>query len=303
MQIAKEHIDLKGFTIMLILTFIWGLNYSAIKISNMAFSPIFNSFLRSSVASVLGVFYCLSIKQPLFHRDIRLFHGFMVGLLFGLEFVCIYVGMFYTDAARAGILINFSPFVVAIGAYLFLKEKLNLLKIIGLMLAFFGVYWIFRGRPSYFGKHMILGDILELIAAFLWGATTVYIKKYLAERVHPINTFLYQLVFSIPVIFLFSLILEREWIRGVSLFPILAFIYSSVIVAFVSYFIWFKLIHEYPVSELSVFTFLSPVFGVIFGSLILKEEITRGLVLGLIFVSLGIYLTNYSFTTSLKDGQ
>jgi len=82
---------------MLILTFIWGLNYSAIKISNIAFSPIFNSFLRSSVASVLGVFYCLSIKQPLFHRDIRLFHGFMVGLLFGLEFVCIYVGMFYTD--------------------------------------------------------------------------------------------------------------------------------------------------------------------------------------------------------------
>ena len=45
---------------------------------------------------------------------------------------------------------------------------------------------------------MLTGDVLEVIAAFLWGATTIYIKKYLAEKVQPIHTFLYQLVFSVP---------------------------------------------------------------------------------------------------------
>jgi drug/metabolite transporter (DMT)-like permease len=53
------------------------------------------------------------------------------------------------------------------------------------------------------------------------------------------------------------------------------------------------LFHTYPVSELAVFTFLSPVFGVVFGSFILNEEVTKGLLIGLILVSLGIYLTNY----------
>ncbi len=289
----KEHIDLKGFVTMVLLTLLWGLNYSAIKISNTGFSPIFNSFLRSAFASISGIVYCLYIRQPLFHRDIRLFHGFMVGLLFGLEFVCIYVGMVYTDSARAGIFINFSPFVVALGAYFFLKERITFLKLAGLIFAFIGVYFVFKGRPSYSGELMFLGDMLELAAAILWGATTVYIKKYLAERVHPINTFLYQLVLSTPILFIFSEIFEDEWIKSLNLLPVFALFYSSFVVAFWSYLTWFKLIHRYPVSELSVFTFLSPVFGVLFGSFVLDEEITGGLIIGLILVSAGIYLTNY----------
>jgi drug/metabolite transporter (DMT)-like permease len=125
------------------------------------------------------------------------------------------------------------------------------------------------------------------------GATTIYIKKYLAERVHPIHTFLYQLVFSVPVIFICACVLEPQWILAVNTPAVLALFYSSVIVAFASYLAWFKLIHTYPVSELAVFTFLSPVFGVISGALILGEQLTMGLILGLVFVSVGIYVTNY----------
>ena len=137
---TKDHLDLKGFLILLCLTMLWGVNYTAVKIANVGFAPIFNSFLRSSIASACGIVYCLSIKEPLFHRDVRLFHGFIVGLFFGLEFVCIYLGILYTDAARAGILINCSPFAVVVGAYLFLKERLNITKIAGLVLAFVGLY-------------------------------------------------------------------------------------------------------------------------------------------------------------------
>jgi drug/metabolite transporter (DMT)-like permease len=139
---------------------------------------------------------------------------------------------------------------------------------------------------------MLFGDILELGAAVLWGATTVYIKKYLADRVHPINTFLYQLVFSVPVTFVCALLLEPKWVLNVSGAVATAVIYSAVIVAFASYLVWFKLIHIYPVSELAIFTFLSPVFGVAAGAIFLHEQLTTGLILGLILVSAGIYVTN-----------
>ena len=290
---AKDHLDLKGFFILVLLTLLWGCNYPAVKISNLGFSPIFNAFLRSAIASGLGILYCLSVQQPLFHRDRRLFHGFVVGMLFGLEFVCIYLGMFYTDAARAVILVNTSPFIVALGAHWFLRERLGLFKITGLVLAFIGVYLVFYGKPRTWSPSMLFGDLLELGAAVLWGATTVYIKKYLAGRVHPIHTFLYQLVFSMPIIFLCSILLEDPWILDVSTAAVLALLYASIIVAFASYLTWFKLIHTYPVSQLAVFTFLSPFFGVAAGVVVLGEQLTAGLLFGLLFVSAGIYLANY----------
>ncbi len=290
---VKDHVDFKGFSVLVVLTLLWGLNYPAIKIANVGFAPVFNSFLRSAIASVFGILYCLSIRQPLFHKDIRLFHGFMVGMLFGAEFICIYLGMRYTDSARAVILVNFSPFVVAVGAYLLLKEKLGFTKIAGLVLAFWGIWLVFQGKPRTWSTSMLLGDLLEIAAAFFWGATTIYIKKYLAERVHPIHTFLYQLVFSIPIILVCALVLEPVWILDVKASAVSALIYSSVIVAFASYLTWFKLIHTYPVSQLSVFTFLTPVFGVLAGTMLLNEQLTSGLIFGLLVVSAGIYITNY----------
>lgn len=289
----KDRVDLKGFLVMVLLTFLWGLNYPAVKIANVGFSPVFNSFLRSLIASVCGILYCLAIREPLFHRDKRLFHGFMVGLLFGLEFVCIYWGLLYTDAARAVILVNISPFVVVLGAFAFLHERLTYGKVFGLVLAFIGIYLVFWGKPRNWSTGMFYGDILEILAAIIWGVTTLYIKKYLAETVQPIHTFLYQLVFSVPVLIVCAWVLEPKWLLDVNTSAVTALLYSSIIVAFASYLAWFKLIHTYPVSDLAVYTFLSPVFGVACGMIVLGEQLTSGLVLGLLFVSGGIYITNH----------
>ncbi len=293
MSTRKDHVDLVGFLILVALTLMWGLNYPVVKITNQGLSPVFNALLRSVIASVFGIGYCLYIKQPLFHRDIRLFHGFMVGLFFGLEFICIYVSLIYTDAARSVIFVNLSPFVVAIGAYVVVKEKLGIMQILGLILAFLGAYLVLQGKPKTWTPSMLFGDILAIAAAVLWGATTVYIKKYLAERVHPIHTFLYQLVFSVPIMLVAALVLEPRWIIKITPVIIGGVIYSSVIIAFVSYLIWFQLIHTYPISQLAVFTFLMPVFGTASSGIFLGEQMTKGLIVGLLFVCAGIYATNY----------
>ena len=296
---SKDYLNSKAIIVILILTLLWGFNYAAIKYSNQGVSPIFASTLRSIVASICGVIYCIRKKEKLFHTDTRFFHGSMVGLLFGLEFACIYFGMLYTDAARSVVFVYLSPFVVAVGAHFFLKgDRLTLLKIVGLVLAFTGIFIVFGGRPRTAKETMFVGDVLEIMAAIFWGATTLYIKKFMAEKVHPIHTFLYQLFFSIPILFIVSIILEPKWIYRVDSYIVASLLYQSVIVAFVSYFLWFKLIHEYSVSKLSAFTFFTPIFGVLFGVLFLSEEFTVSLMMGLPMVCIGIFFVNWRRKTA-----
>lgn len=298
-QENKEYLDLKAFLTLMILTMVWGFNYTAVKYSNQGVSPVFASALRSIIASICGIIYCIKKREKLFHTDIMLFHGLMVGLLFGIEFACIYFGLLYTDATRSGIFINMSPFIVAIGAHFFLKgDRLTSQKFLGLVLAFTGIFMVFNGRPKTAKTTMFVGDLLEIMAAFLWGATTLYIKKFMAEKVHPINTFLYQLIFSIPILFIVSYILEPKWIYRINLSIAFSLFYQSIIVAFISYFIWFKLIHNYSVSRLSSFTFFTPFFGVLFGIIFLHEEFTISLMVGLPLVSMGIFFVNWKRGTS-----
>ena len=291
---GKQFLDLKGIVTIIIVTLIWAFNYTAVKYSNQGISPIFACALRSIVAAICGVIYCMRRGEKLFHTDIMLFHGFIVGVLFGLEFACIYFGLLYTDAGRSVVFVYLSPFIVTVGAHFFLRgDRLTFLKGLGLVLAFAGIFFVFQGKPKAAKSTMIFGDILQIAAAFFWGATTVYIKKFMAEKIHPINTFLYQLVFSIPILLIVSLVLESRWIYQIDLTIIASMFYQSIIMAFISLVIWFKLIHEYSVSRLTAFTFFTPIFGVLFGIALLGEEFTNSLMVGLPLVCLGIFIVNW----------
>jgi drug/metabolite transporter (DMT)-like permease len=297
---SRDYLDLKAVVTLIIVTLLWGFNYPVIKYSNQGVSPIFASTLRSIIASICGLVYCLRKEETLFHAGAMLFHGVMVGLLFGAEFACIYFGLLYTDAARSVLFVYLSPFVVAVGAHFFLKgDRLTTPKMLGLVLAFTGIFVVFGGRPKTAKASMFFGDILQIAAAVLWGATTLYIKRFMAERVEPIHTFLYQLFFSIPILLVISIILEPRWIYKIDPYIIASLFYQSVIIAFITYLVWFKLIHKYSVSRLSAFTFFTPIFGVLFGILLLHEELTASLMIGLPMVSMGIFLVNWRRRTAV----
>lgn len=288
----RERLDLYAFVVLGCLTTLWGLNYSAIKISNQGLAPIWTSALRSGIAALCGVAYCKKKGLSPFHRDERLLHGIAIGLLFGLEFACLYLGTLWTEASRAVIFVYLSPFFVALGAHFLLKgEKLTFTKIVGLLFAFLGVVLLFWRQKTPEGK--LLGDLLEVLAALFWAATTIYIKRFLAHQVHPLQTFCYQLAFSFPLLLVLSFIFEPQRVFGLTPLVLLALGFQSVVVAFLSYYVWFKLIHRYPVSDLSAFTFLTPLFGVLFGGILLKEECGKNLFVALSLVSMGIFLVNY----------
>jgi drug/metabolite transporter (DMT)-like permease len=232
---------------------------------------------------------------PLFPSKGIIVHGIVVGLFFGTEFGLIYVGLEHTLASRVYVLVYTAPFFVALGAHFFLKgDRLNPLKVMGLILAFSGVVALFMKDLGAFSLSTLWGDLMALAGGALWGATTLYLKKYLSQRAIPLQTLFYQVFFSAPLLFLMSLALEDPIIPQLSLAGGFSVFYQCIIVAFLSYLAWFSLIHRYPVSLLHAFSFVTPVFGVFLsGVLILREPISSNLIIALTLVSLGLLLVNY----------
>jgi drug/metabolite transporter (DMT)-like permease len=265
-----------------------------IKIGGHQLAPLFMAGLRSLVASTC-LFVWMRVKGiPVFPSKSHFFHGMVIGVLFGAEFGLIYVGLEHTLASRTYVLVYTAPFFVAIGAHFFLEnDSLNRWKVLGLVSAFAGIVFLFLGNVGALFVDALPGDFMALAAGALWGATTVYIKKYLSEIAMPLQTLFYQVLFSAPLLLLASLLLEDPIVAGFSFITGFSIFYQCIIVAFVSYLVWFELIHRYPVSLLHAFSFFTPVFGVFLsGALILGEHILPRLIASLICVSLGMVLVN-----------
>jgi drug/metabolite transporter (DMT)-like permease len=183
-----------------------------------------------------------------------------------------------------------------VGAHFFLESdrlNRNRWKAAGLILAFAGVVTLFMKDLGSFSLSALPGDLMILAAGALWGATTVYIKKYLSRHTVALQTLFYQVFFSAPPLFLMSILLEDPIVLDLSLAGGFSVFYQCIIVAFLSYLVWFELIHRYPVSLLHAFSFFTPVFGVFLsGALILGEIISPSLIVALILVSLGMVLVN-----------
>jgi drug/metabolite transporter (DMT)-like permease len=104
---------------------------------------------------------------------------------------------------------------------------------------------------------------------------------------------LYQLAVSGVMLPLASWWLKEPGIVDLSLPVMTAFAYTVIIVAFISYITWFWLVRNYSPTRISAFTFLSPVFGVLAGNMLLGEVFTPTLAVALSLIAFGIFLVNW----------
>jgi drug/metabolite transporter (DMT)-like permease len=292
--VEESRLQWQPIAVILVLALIWGANMASIKIAARDMAPLFMAGVRSLVAGV-GLFIWMKIKGiKVFPSRTILFHGMVIGALFGSEFGLVYEGLEFTLASRAYVLLYTAPFFAALGAHFFLQgDRLNPWKAAGLAIAFFGVVILFLEKIGPFSVESLPGDLMALAGGALWGATTVYVKKFLAYRTRPLQTLFYQVSFSAPLLFALSFLMESPMVKGVSLIGLSALFYQCIIVAFLSYLVWFELIHRYPVSLLHAFSFFTPVFGVFLsGVLILGEPLHLNLLISLVLVSAGMVLVN-----------
>ncbi len=290
----KPHLDPRATTILVACCAFWGLQQILIKTTVVEVPPMWQATIRMTGAVVLLMLWCLARGVKLFERDGTLWSGLLVGLLFAGEFLCIYTGLQYTSASRLTVFLYCAPFTVALLLPRFVPaEKLRGAQWFGLALAFAGVVLAFSESFTHpAGATQLRGDALALLAGLLWGLTTLALRTTKMATATAEKALFYQIAVTAAASPVMSLLLgeQRGWsYSGYAWFSIAL---QTVIGAFATYLAWMWLVRHYPATRISSFTFLTPLFALVFGVVLLKEPLTVQLVLALLGVGLGILLVN-----------
>ena len=289
----KDHLDGIAISALVILCMSWGAQQVAIKMIAADISPVMQAGLRSIGATILVGAWALASDRTLFERDGTLGWGIAAGLLFSFEFLLIYWGLTFTNASRAVIYLYTAPFFVAIGSQWFVPgERLNRIQFGGLGIAFVGIVVAFGESFTLPSREMLVGDTMLIAAGALWGATTVVIKAGPLAASSAAKTLLYQLLLSALILPVGSLLLNEPGIVSWSAPAIISLSYQTIWIASFTFFAWFWLVRHYPAPKLSSFTFLTPIFGVLAGWLVLDEPLTASLLIAVTLVAAGVYLVN-----------
>jgi len=290
---AHSHLDRNAVLLVVLLCATWGFYQVSIKVANEGVSPVLQAGIRSVGSAILLLAWARLRGIPLFDRDGTFWWGLGAGALFAFEFVLIYWGLTFTYASRGVLFVYMAPFVVALGAHWFIPaEPLTRAKIAGLGAAFLGLLIAFGDglrRPE--GGEWI-GDLMCFVAAIAWGATTVLIKGSRLAHARAEKVLFYQLGISALILPMLSIGLGERGLFDPTPLVLAILAFQVVVVAFASYLAWFWLIRAYPASKLSAFTFLGPVFSVLFGVVLLGEPLTVGVVVALVLIAAGIWLVN-----------
>jgi drug/metabolite transporter (DMT)-like permease len=291
---TRRPLDGLAIGAMFALSALWGFQQVAIKLAAHDVSLLMQGGLRSGVATLLLVVWAKVRRIPLFGRDGTLTPGLLAGAMFGIEFALIYAGLAYTTAARMVVFLYLAPCLTALGLSLFVPgERLSFTQWSGVLLAFGGVIVAFaEGFAASVGP-TYLGDLFGVIAAAIWAATTVTIRATGLARISATKVLFYQLAVSAVMLPLASIALGEPGIVALTPVGLASLAYQSVVVAFASYLIWFWLLTRYLASRLSVFSFATPFFGVLFGHLMLGDPVSPAFAGAAALVGAGIALVNW----------
>jgi len=288
----KTRLDATTLALLVVCCASWGLNQTAVKVALAGVGPASQLAIRSAVATLLVLAWCRVRGIRLFERDGTLWPGLAIGVAFGVEFVLLFAGLQFTTASRSAILLYLGPFHVAVGAHLWLGERLDGLRLAGLAVAFAGVVLVFSAGGAAAGPDHLLGDAFSVLASIAWAVCTLTIKRSALAKVSAEKTLLYQLAVSAVIGLAAAVVLGEP--APTAPIPLVAWsmVYQGVWVSAVTYVIWFSLVRTHPAGLLSAATFMTPVFGVVGAVLLLGEPVSWRLAGAVALVAAGIYLVN-----------
>jgi drug/metabolite transporter (DMT)-like permease len=290
----KAHLDSLAVSILIACCLFWGLQQLLIKTTVTEVPPLWQASIRFIGATVMLGVWCAVRRINLFERDGSLPGGLLAGALFAGEFACIYLGLRDTTASRLTVFLYTSPFIVALLMPRVSKaETLSRIQWVGLVIAFAAVALAFsEGFTGATTARQLRGDALALAAGTLWGLTTVVIRATKMAAISAEKTLFYQVAVTAVVAPFLSLALGETWSFSYSAYAWGSIAAQTAIGAFASYLAWMWLLRHYPATQMASFTFLTPVFALVFGVALLHEPLTTHLVLALAGVAAGIVLVN-----------
>ncbi|MEK1905496.1 MAG: DMT family transporter [Pseudomonas sp.] len=292
---TRKGADAFLFQLMLVLCAIWGIQQVAIKLAAADVAPLLQVALRSGLAALLvgGLLLWQRAWQGWLGCTWR--GGVLAGSLFALEFFFIARGLQYTSASHMAVFLYTAPIFSALGLHLLVpSERLRALQWAGIGLCFAGVVVAFGAGSDWaaLDRHMLLGDAFGLLAGMAWGATTVVVRRSRLSEAPATLTLFYQLSVSFCLLLAYAVATHQLGPIHWTPISIASVLLQGIVVSFLSYLAWFWLLRRYLASNMAVLSFMTPLFGVTFGVLILDEPLSLDFVVGAALVLLGILLVS-----------
>ena len=288
----RATIDTTGATILIAFSALLGLNQALVKIVNDGFSPLFQSGLRSACAFVLILVYAIWTRKRMSISDGSFAPGTLNGVLFAAEFGLLFVALDFTTVARVSLFFYVMPVWVCLGAHFLIpEERLNTPKIIGLSLAVSGVAIAFFTDLSNPSPTSWIGDLLALGGGMLWAGIALLTRVSKLSKATPEMILLYQLGVSalilVPLALLFG-----DIIRTPNFMIYSVFVFQVVFIASIGFLVWIWVLSIYPVSNMSSFSLLAPIFGIFFGWMLFSDPLPPSFILAGVVTGSGLLLIN-----------
>ncbi|MES2949329.1 MAG: EamA family transporter [Pseudomonadota bacterium] len=255
-------------TLALLVTAIWGLNFSIIKLGLASFDPYLLAAIRFGLCALPAVFF---IPRP--QVAWRYWVGY--GLLFGVvQWGAVYAGIYFgLSAGLASLVLQMAVFFTMAGGVVFFQEKVSASMLLGTAIAFCGVALVLVNVE---GHATLLGIGLVILGAIAWAAANLVVK-----RAKPSNMFGFMVwssvVAPIPLLALSYLLAGPEkmaqslaGIDGMAMFSIAFQVYPTTLLG---YAIWNRLLKQYAVSTVAPMTLFVPVFGMLGSVLVFNEAL------------------------------
>lgn len=292
----------KDMAIYLSLTcvvFLWGTSFAISKVALNELSPLNLAGLRFIIAAAIFGAILVVNQSCLSKEDIPRF--IVMGFLAITSYFYIqYTGLLYTTSINAALLLSTSPIWTTVAGIFIGQEKVSSKTISGIVLAFLGVTLVItKGELfSLFLSETILGDMLMLFNAIVWALLTLYGKTIMCKY-SPFAAVAYMTIFGalmfLPIILIpnpLNPISAIEQLAGITLPTIAAILHLAVLCTVYAYYIWYKGITRIGAVRTASFQYLSPLFALLAGILLLSETVSPFMLLGSIMILLGVYLTN-----------
>ncbi len=289
-------------SLFILICFIWGSTWLTIKIGLEELPPLFSLSFRFLVASVvLFIFLKLfNISVPMNEKQVYLYL-YLTFFSFLIPFSLVYWAEITIPSNLASILFSTMPFFAAIFSKFFLNEELNTIQKAGLVLGFVGVVFIFRVDTAQLGavdflhnKRFFASMLAVVLSATLNASVLVAVKKH-GSAIHPLAINFIPLTLSGLMLLLISSIVE-DWskikfgIKGIG-----SVIYLGIFGSIVTFTVYYWLLKKVKAVIMSLTAFLTPVFAVLIGVFVGKENITKSVLVGASLVLIGMLFVNSSF--------
>jgi len=289
---TNKSIDGLAASFLIVFSILLGLNQVCVKLVNVGMHPVFQVALRSTLAIIPILLYCYFTKKKIIISDGSFIPGVIAGILFAVEFIFLFTALDYSTVTRVSLIFYTMPVWLTISAHFLIdNDKLSLKKIIGLALAVFGLILAIYEPSGEYNEKQFFGDLYSLLASFCWAAIAIMLKTTRLNKSIPETQLLYQLIVSgiilLPISFLFN-----DFIRDMNINLVFIFLFQVIIIMCLGFIGWLWVMSRYSASSTSSFAFLTPIFAVLFGWLIMDDNINLQIYLSLFLTCLGIYIIN-----------